>query len=238
MESSLLIALLSGSSLAVASSAHCVVMCGPLALTARVRGGARSVLPYLGGRLVSYTVAGSIAGSIGNALLLTPWARWMEAGLSWLLAAALLFAGISALRSGRAVSPLVSIGKGPRASFLGRALARLADDPLLLGAATALLPCGALFSALAAAAALGSAREGALAMAAFATLSGLAMAGAAQLGSLRARGPVFTRAIGAVLVVGALVMLARPIPMLRAGDRVPACHQVHTRAGANAPEAL
>jgi len=223
MDSSLLIALISGSSLALVSSAHCVVMCGPLALSSRVRGGAGATISYFGGRIVSYTVAGAIAGSVGHALLLSPWARWAEAVLSWLLAATLLFAGLSALRTGRAPR-LVALGKGPRVSLLGRVLARLADDPLLLGAATALLPCSALFSALAAAAALGSARDGALAMLAFSALTGAAIVGVAQLGGLRTRGPVFQRALGAALLVGAVVMGMRPIPMLRAGEGVPACH--------------
>lgn len=222
----LTMAVLSGSSLAAAAVAHCTLMCGPLALSARVRRGGSATLSYFAGRLVSYTLLGALAGSLGHALLLSPWARWAEAGLSWLFALTLAYTAATLLR-GPTQAPLLSLGTKPRTSWVGRLLARVADDPLLLGVATALLPCGALFSALTAAAALGSAGAGAIAMSTFAILTGVAVIGVGQL-ALRVRtlgtSRQHKRALAVVLALGAIVMLLRPLPMLRESDAPPACH--------------
>lgn len=225
MLSGLLPALIAGASLALVSLAHCAVMCGPVALTARVRGGPHSVAAYYLGRLVTYTVLGALAGSVARAALLSPWARWAEAVLAWGFAAALVYSGFSLLFRARRPAGLLTLGKAPRANRIGRVLARLADDALLLGMATALLPCGALYSALAAAALLGSPLAGASAMAAFAAVSGLAVVGVAQLGALSTKRVRVQQIVGLALVASAFLFVYRPIPLLRAGDDVPACHQ-------------
>ncbi len=223
MNSALAIAALTGSSLALLSAAHCAVMCGPLALGVRAHRGAQEALSYFGGRLVSYTVLGAFAGSAGHVLALSPWTRWSEALLSWLLALSLLRSGYEML-GGRPRAPLLQLGTAPRVDRLGRALARVAHDPLLLGAATALLPCGALFSALTAAAALGSAAHGALAMAIFASITGASLLGLAKLSGGARTNPWRRRALAVALFVGAGMMLYRPVPFLRARAGVPACH--------------
>ena len=219
------LALLTGTSLALVSSAHCAVMCGPLALASRVRHGAYAGLSYFGGRLVSYTLLGALAGGAGRVLLLSPWARAAEAVFSWALAGLLVYTALSLLRGARR-STLLQLRRAPRTSRMGALLARVADDPLLLGAATALLPCAALFSALVAAAALGDSARGALAMASFAVVTGAVVIGVGQLAQLRLRLPRLRHWVGCALLVGAAIMIYRPIPMLRSGSGVPACHAV------------
>ncbi|MEY4509830.1 MAG: hypothetical protein RLZZ450_1952 [Pseudomonadota bacterium] len=219
----LVLAVVTGGSLAVASSAHCAVMCGPLALASRVRHGSYAGLSYFVGRLVTYSLLGSLAGGAGRVLLLSPWARVAEASLSWLLASTLAYTAWTLLR-GPPRERLAKLGRAPRTSPFGAILARLADEPLLLGAATALLPCAALFTALVAAATLGSAALGALSMATFAVVTGAVVVGVAQLGRLRATWPGVRRVVGVTLLLGALLTAYRPVPMLRADGAVPACH--------------
>jgi sulfite exporter TauE/SafE len=226
MPQELLIPLLSGAGLALASSAHCAVMCGPIAVSARASQGARASFQYYVGRLTSYTVLGGLSGSFGKVLLSLPNIAWIEAALSWGVAVLLVRAALLQLgwfrQSGER---LLTLGKAPRKSALGSVLARLVDEPLLLGAATALLPCGALFAALTASAALGSASAGALSMAAFASLSGLALLGVAELGRLSALGRRFKRPLALAMLAGAALMVWRPIPALRAQARgeAPSC---------------
>ncbi len=221
MSFDLAVAALTGSSLAVVSSAHCAVMCGPLAAATRLRNGAGASLSYFGGRLVTYTVLGAFAGGAGRALVLSPWARWAEALLSWGLALMLLVTAYTLLRPA-AASTLLRVGLRPRTNRVGRLLARVADDPLLLGAATALLPCAVLFAALLAAAALGTAAGGAVAMSSFAVVTGLVVLGVSQLGALQTRSPRLKKLLGTGLLIGAAITLYRPIPLLRSD--APSCH--------------
>jgi sulfite exporter TauE/SafE len=223
MPASLLIAVLTGSSLALVSSAHCAAMCGPLALASRSRHGTSAGLSYFAGRLLTYTILGALFGGAGRVLLLTPWARAVEAGLSWLLACTLLYTAVSLLRTGR--ETLLVVGKKPRVSRAGRMLAHVADDPLLLGAATALLPCGALFSALVAAATLGTASSGALALASFASITGVVVVGIGELARLSVHTAGLRRGVAVALLCGAALTAYRPLPMLLAKEGVvPPCH--------------
>ncbi|HEX6243704.1 MAG TPA: sulfite exporter TauE/SafE family protein, partial [Polyangiales bacterium] len=95
-------------------------------------------------------------------------------------------------------------------------LVHVADDPLLLGAATALLPCGALYSAILGAAALGTAGHGSMFMASFALVTTPALLGGAQLARLAQLGERGRRALGALLVAGALLTALRPLSTLSA----------------------
>jgi sulfite exporter TauE/SafE len=226
MNAAWILALLSGAGLAGAASMHCLAMCGPLAAANQARGGRNASVRYLFGRLVSYSALGMLAGSVGQGLLATRWARWIEALLAWLLAVLLLHAAAGFFGLTRASSPLLRLGRKPRVRWSSRLLASAAGEPLLLGAASALLPCGALFSALVASAALGSGPLGALAMAGFALLTSPALLGAAQLGRLAQLGARGKQALGLMLVCGALITAWRPLPSLRA-EAVPACHAVH-----------
>lgn len=215
MMSPWIVAALGGGGLAVVNALHCLTMCGPLAAASHARSGAGAQQRYLGGRAVSYTLLGSFAGSVGQVLAMSSWARWLESALAWLLAALLCYSALGLLGVTRRAQ-LVKLGRGPRRGSLGRLLAHVAHDPLLLGAASALLPCAALYAAILGSAALGNAAHGALFMFAFALATSPAVLGGAQLSRLSQLGVNGRRALGAIVLVGAVLTALRPIPMLRA----------------------
>lgn len=220
-------AALGGAGLAVVSSVHCLAMCGPLAAASHARSGAGATTRYCVGRFASYAVLGSLAGGVGNALLSTSWARWVETALAWALSLALLVTALG-LFGWRRPRELVTLGRGPRRRRLSALLVHVADDPLLLGAVTALLPCGALYSALLGSAAFGQAGAASLFMASFALATTPAVLGGAQLGRLAKLGDRGRRALGAVLVAGALLTALRPLSVLSAAP-APSCplHAAH-----------
>jgi uncharacterized protein len=158
-------------------SLHCAGMCGPFVAfyaggdTSHGRGRALSHLAYHAGRLVTYTLLGAIAGSIGAAIDLAGSAAGVGrvagviAGLVMVAWGAVLL-----LRAGG-----VPIGRILPARLTARAscsLARLKERPpiaraLLIGLASTLLPCGWLYAFVVMAAGTGSALGGAMLMLAF-----------------------------------------------------------------------
>lgn len=221
MTSPWLVATFAGSGLALVSGAHCLTMCGPLTAASQARAGSGASARYLGGRLVSYSVLGLLAGSLGQGVLSTSWARWVEAGLAWSLSLLLLHRALGFFRA-TSRPQLVRLGKRPRVSWAGKLLVHVADDPLLLGAASALLPCAALFAAVVAAAATGDGARGALLMASFAVVTSPVLLGGAQLGRLAQFGARGRAALGVLLVAGALLTALRPLSTLRA-EAQPSC---------------
>lgn len=197
------------------NAVHCLTMCGPVAAACSARSGEGAQLRYLAGRGVGYAVLGSLAGGVGQALVQSPWARWAESGLAWLLAGLLAYTALNLFGVARAPR-LLKLGLAPRRSSLGRVLAKVAHDPLLLGAATALLPCAALYTALLASAAQGDSALGALFMGSFALVSSASVASGAQLARLQRLGVNGRRALGVIVLAGAVLTALRPIPMLRA----------------------
>lgn len=146
---------------------HCVGMCGGFAAAAGSRGTVGGVA-WHGGRGLAYGVLGAFGGSLGGALTkVGPAANVLMAML--LVWFTLRLAGV-----------LEAVPSAPRRSSAGNALgealvritARLARaqgvlPKIAFGAATALLPCGLLWSALAMAGSAGSPLLGAGAMLAF-----------------------------------------------------------------------
>lgn len=208
-------ALGAGLLLGLLSAPHCALMCGPLAAFASASAGRAEplrMLEYQGGRLVGYGAVGATCGLFGRGLLsIVP--MQAEAVFSVVLALVLLAAAMRAWPK----SALVSIGRRPRrASLVGRIgpwIARAPRTPALLGVASALLPCGVLFSGALLAAGTGGAVSGAIAMVGLTLGSGAALVvgsialGRVELGSGRAA----ARGWSALLVVGALALLARPL---------------------------
>jgi hypothetical protein len=172
---------------AAGSAMHCVPMCGGFVLGQvadrmarlpgthlcewqRMRQGV--LLPYHSGRLTTYAGLGAVAGLAGPALGRLPWFGYLPGVL--LLLAALLF-----LAQGvRRLSPgLARFLPGPERAppAWNRALARLTRrldrtrvrDGYLLGVALGFLPCGFLYTALAATAASFNPILGAAGMLAF-----------------------------------------------------------------------
>ena len=204
----------------LAGSVHCAGMCGgivsafsmaparpvptrpvpifPVAVT-RAAPAPRSlwrVLAYNGGRLSSYTIAGALAGGVGNgARLLVRVAAVETVGL-WAVSAMLLVLGLYLMDVWRGLAVLERLG-GHLWRHLEPLTARLLplDSPyklVALGALWGWLPCGMVYSALLAALASGSALAGATLMLAFGLgtlplLLLLGVAGASVRGVLRRR---------------------------------------------------
>lgn len=220
-------ALIAGAAAGLASVPHCTAMCGPLAAYAcSGRPGVSGQSRYQVGRFVSYSAVGAIAGTIGGAAAVSLPSAWGSALLSWSLGLGL---GLVALRLWRRPSePLVTLRtkrEEPSASFLSRVLAGLGRHPFLVGLGTALLPCGALAAAALIAASTGSTVLGSLSMLAFAVASGIGLMGATWLFERFARRPrpATSRILAAVLALGSILFVIRPVHALRAGDPS-SCH--------------
>jgi sulfite exporter TauE/SafE len=211
------------------TSLHCVGMCGPISCAWAIRGGGgfwRSTALYHGGRLLSYTVAGAIAGALGVMPL-----RWLQSGavlvLPWLLVLVFFLAAIGIDRW------------LPKPAFLAAPLRRVQSrafrmrPPLraaLLGAATPLLPCGPLYVMLALSMTGGSAGRGAEFAAAFAlgTLP-LLWAAQGQLNWMGARlGADSMRRLQRGLALAAAVILAWRLRGTFAFDETGALIMCHT----------
>lgn len=132
----------------LATSLHCAIMCGPLVCAFKVK-----PLEYHGGRLVSYTAAGALAGVLGGAVLAFLGGHAASV-LPWCLAAVLLVIGLGLEK------------RLPQPRFLSQWLFRLRMNRSL-GLLTPLLPCGPMWLMLGAAAASGSWAGGALIMVCF-----------------------------------------------------------------------
>ncbi|MBK8170689.1 MAG: sulfite exporter TauE/SafE family protein [Sandaracinaceae bacterium] len=216
---------------------HCALMCGPLAAFA-CRGSTESAKVsqrfYLHqlGRLLGYVLVGALVGGLGARVAQLLPVRYTAAVLSWWFAAALAFAALRAWRATTPRSPAV-VTLRRKNTLVTNVFARIARHPFLVGTATALLPCGAFYSALLLAAGTTSATNGGVLMASFALASGPGLAGAVWMAG-RARG-LFgarsTKVLAAALAVGAIVMIVRPIPLLLSAEpRCPAC-AVREQAG-------
>lgn len=143
---------------------HCAFMCGPLAGAACGTDGARSRsgAAYLGTRALAYTLLGALAGGAGgliDAFLPPTWARTLLA-LSLALGMVILAVRLFRASLPRQTPELVPLHTKSAHATIAK--------PLLLGALTALLPCGSLYAALLVAGATASALTGALSMFGFA----------------------------------------------------------------------
>ena len=237
-------AITAGLALGVGSAAHCAAMCGPLAaLGCSARHGRASWASYLGGRMLSYVTLGTALGALSEQTLGALRGPWPSAVASWALAAALaaaalrLWYGARPTGPGAAPSTLLQLRAPARPGWTERWLSpvwrQLASwPPAGVGAAQALLPCGALAAALIVAAGQGSAAAGGLTMAGFATTSSVGLLGVGLLGKglSRWRSTSAVRALSVALAVGAVLMLVRPLPALRAPDAKPAPCPLHAAA--------
>lgn len=169
---------ISAALMGLAGAAHCGAMCAaPCGIACHAVGGEagrrRALWGLVGGRLVSYALAGGLAAALVNSL------QWWAAGAAWLgpiwtlLQVALMGLGFYLLVAGRL----------PRAfdAWAERTLRRRPEPALkgipvvtrgaALGVGWIAVPCGLLHGALLVAALASTPGEGALAMAAFAITS-------------------------------------------------------------------
>ncbi len=190
-------------------SAHCALMCGPLATVAAED--IRASATYHLARLAGYTSLGAAAGWLGRMAFDPRWgvaAAWLASAA---LAAALIALGLRVWRGQPASfgAPLFfAAAAGRAARTVGARGAAFAGTCGLL---TALLPCGWLHSFLLAAAMTRSPRAGALAMALFwlGTLPALTAGAAALKRGLGLAGARAPRLAGAMLVAAGLAVVAQ-----------------------------
>jgi sulfite exporter TauE/SafE len=158
----------------VLGSAHCIGMCGPIALSLGTRwtawrGGLTGQFVYSLGRIFTYVIFGSMAGYFGWRMSGTA-STWLNApAILAILAGIVLFAqGLSAL--GWLPRPRQETSHGPcfGAAFLGPLLRMPGwTGVFLAGLFTGLLPCGLVYGFLAMAASSGTIGGGAATMLAF-----------------------------------------------------------------------
>lgn len=219
-------------------SVHCAGMCGGIVgalsvapargqavpvtvrLAPPVRPALVNMLAYNAGRIVSYMLAGGLAGGIGQGAAALSRLPALQAGAYWManLMLALLglylmdaWRGLARLEQGgqvlwRHVQPLLRHVRPAQGAGLGPA--RL----LAAGALWGWLPCGMVYSVLVTAMLSGSAAGGALVMLAFGLgtlpmLLGLGLLGARLRAGLRLRG--VRLACGALVLGFGLLGLAR-----------------------------
>lgn len=197
----------------LAAIPHCAAMCGPLAAASCAT--AKAGVRYQLGRIAGYSALGALVGAGGAVLipiLRAPWVGFVAAAgfaIAVMLAARDLWRGqgtsVSWRMPGRA-DERERKKDGP----LGNARRRLPLAPEAMGAATAVLPCGALVAAAMLAASTLSAPGGAMTMATFAVGSSLGtLAGPVALAWLATRGMVARRVLATALGVMAMVTVVR-----------------------------
>lgn len=208
-------ALAAGFVLGLAGSGHCVAMCGPLVIAvdrslrrpARLTALRRSVT-YHAGRSLTYALSGALVGTVGQTLTLMGFGRVLAvtAGLVLLLTAVGTGRGRLPRRLERLAARLGTRACGRAARW---SEAHPVAGPLVGGAAHGLLPCGLVYAGLLAAAATGTAVQGAVFMAGFGlgtipALLAVSLAGA-TLG-MRARQPLRRLTPIALALTGALLL--------------------------------
>ena len=150
----LLPVLLSGFTLGIAGSLHCVGMCGPLSLALPVHHFSKaqkfvSLFLYQTGRVVTYSILGLLFGLAGRRIYIAGYQQWFSIAMGILvLALALLyfvqhktiqlkFLNHFYFFVQKQISRLLKSANGPPGFFL-------------MGLANGLLPCGMIYMALAA----------------------------------------------------------------------------------------
>jgi sulfite exporter TauE/SafE len=205
-------------------STHCVAMCGGVvamscsALSLERRATPRTQLPFVlaynSGRIVSYAVAGAIAGAAGAVLASVGLVAHAQLGLRFFAAAMMIAVGLYVAGLGRALRWIEAAGQPVwrRVAPVAHRLVPVSSPSraFALGLLWGWLPCGLVYAALAAAVTSGSALGGAAAMAAFGlgTLPMLvAMGSTAAVVARAARVRWVRRAAGLSILVFGVVQL-------------------------------
>lgn len=155
---------------------HCAGMCGGIVTalsfaTPDAKPNLRMLLGYNIGRILSYGIAGAIAGAVGASTLLLNDFLPMSRGLYIFANVMLILLGLYLAGLSRAVLLLENLGGGiwKKLQPLMKRLmpVRSAPQALLVGMVWGWLPCGLVYSVLVSALASGGAVPGALLMLAF-----------------------------------------------------------------------
>lgn len=161
--------------LGLAGSLHCIGMCGPLvsALQSIAKPGAWRIQQWLYhlGRWSVYALLGTIAGLLGQTMATWGMQRWIALAAGSLMLLLIILPTPAVIKNSvwqRLIARLKS-------AFASRMQNQNPFQRFILGALNGLLPCGLVYTALAASIAVGSAIQGALFMFTFgiATTPGL-----------------------------------------------------------------
>jgi sulfite exporter TauE/SafE len=214
----------------------------------RALGRFRGALAHAGGRLVSYTMLGALAGGVGAAVDLAGRAAAVQR-------AAMIVAGIAVILWG-ALALAAALGVGVprlRPRVWNRALVQIrrrrpGTRAVLLGMLSAALPCGWLWAFVMLAAGTGSPLGGAAVMIAFwlGTVPMMLGVGAATAALAKRIGPRLPLVTALTLIAVGILSLAARVPMLHAGvapiaagtdvvPSTPACHAPATHEPSAAP---
>lgn len=206
---SLLAAFLTG----LLGGAHCVGMCGGIVTAMSFQRGGRQPfafhIGYSAGRVLSYTVAGALAGLVGSAAFLSQHLWPLQQGLYVLAQGVLILLGLYLAGLDRTVLVLERAGGAlwrRTQPLFGRLLpVRDARHALAAGVLWGWLPCGLVYSVLVMALASGAASSGALLLLTFGagTLPNLLLMGWAAERLQRLTRRVWVRR-GAGLLVAAM----------------------------------
>jgi hypothetical protein len=224
--------------LGVAGSAHCVGMCGPIALAVpspRNTWGARLLSTVLlnGGRLTSYALLGAAIGVFGAGMRLAGLQQVVSIVAGVLLLLSVLVPGLLEQWSptGR-----MAMALGGVRGTLAKNLKRTTPEALFFtGMLNGLLPCGLVYAALIGASTMPSPMEGTLFMALFAlgtwpALFAVRMSagffGPGMRGRLRRLSPVLVSMVALLMILRGMELgipyvspAAAPV-----GAEVTACH--------------
>ena len=234
----------------LASTPHCMGMCGPLASATCGSGGAlrRGAVGYQSGRMVSYGLAGGLAGALSERVVAFA-AESSAAKAVGAVALALfaLFALRTLLRSaGRnqggtpTSADLVPLrrredARGPLETTTAPSRRRLnlLRRPVIVGLGSVFLPCGALYAMFALAAASGSPAGGVGLGLGFAAASGLGLALSAFAGAKLHETSLGRGLLGAVIIAS---VAAFGLRLASPSDAAP-CHDAPPSSVAtSAPE--
>lgn len=204
---------------------HCVLMCGGVVgtLCARLpdpspRGRAGALAAYNGGRILTYTALGAVAGGLGAASATALPFAGAQVALRLVAAAVMIGAGLYLAGIFRSFVLIEGAGGhifralGPLWSRLKASRSPVAS--LSLGALWGFLPCGMVYAALALALSAGSAMAGGLTLLAFGTgtLPALLVAGGLAEGVRR-----LSRHLRVRQAAGLLIALSGSVHLLMAG---------------------
>ncbi len=227
------LSLAGGFAAGLASSLHCVGMCGGIASSLTLSlspNGSRAdrvrVLLFAQlGRIIAYTLAGAALAAIGTGLYFGFDRAEAHHVMRWAGALVLVYIGFSVMGWAPALSGLDRLGQGVH-RFMGARLggAFHAASPVLAGLVWGLLPCGMVYAVLLYALLSGSAVSGGLVMLGFG-LGTLPAVTAAALGLTHfhafARRPGTRYFVGAVIVMIGFASAAIPWRALAALCGIP-----------------
>lgn len=156
--------------LGLMSSAHCIGMCGPLAMSLPVHhlSGTQqlvSMLLYHLGRIITYSLLGLLFGIAGRGLYLAGFQQWFSigTGIIMLLLAVHYFSG-----NAKGYPKWAQVWYQPLQQVMAQLLRqRSTSSFLFLGMANGLLPCGMVYISIVAAIGLGHALQSAVFMMVF-----------------------------------------------------------------------